>query len=263
MTTPPAAAEFDARNWGIERVRLTLFPREGFDSSRRDWWERLMGAPPEQSAQQPRAHVWRDEGAWLGEEDIGGSLVLVVKENRIDWVLGPAVRSLAEAEQWPATAGPAGRTLDVFLQRMQQWVGEADIPAPQRLAVGLVALQRVPSKAAGYGLAGAGLPFDLDPQASDFSYTINRPRLSTVDAEFGIVNRVNKWAVLRFQGLELRLSGEGADVRRDDEPAFAVRLELDLSTQADLESLPVDRLGEVLDSLHGQANELLEQGDIP
>lgn len=263
MTTSPAAAEFDARNWGVERVRLTFFPRQGFDSSRRDWWERLMGAPPEQSAQQPREHVWSDEGAWSHDQDIGGSLVLLVKEHRIDWVLGFAARSLAEAEQWPATAGSAGRALDVFLKRMRQWLSEADIPAPQRLAVGLVALQRVPDKAAGYKLAGAGLPFDLDPQASDFSYTINRPRLSTVDAQLGIINRINKWGVLRFQGMELRLSGEGAEVRRDDEPAFAVRLELDLSTQADLESLPADRLGEILDSLHDQANELLEHGDIP
>ncbi|MCI0545791.1 MAG: hypothetical protein L0027_00725 [Candidatus Rokubacteria bacterium] len=127
-----------------------------------------------------------------------------------------------------------------------------------------VLLQSVENHDGGYRLLDRYLPHVvLDPEASDFSYQINRPRLSSAPVNGLRINRLMKWSVARVQRMSISPGTERATVAPLGPMQFACRLEFDVNTASDNErTLPASSIPAILDELIGLAQEIASQGDV-
>jgi hypothetical protein len=182
------------------------------------------------------------------------SLRLGSNGNRIDWFAG-TVQGLVPVGDNPI-AGTVDDWVAVFREITGAFTGDAKVDV-NRMAVGLVLLEPVPTKEAGYQRLNEHLDphVKLDPRSSEFRYQVNRPRPSAVLE--GNVNRVSEWSVARLQATK-----SGMDFKPGDF-SYMVRLALDINTPPDApEAIPHDRQGEVIEELLELGLEIAREGDI-
>jgi hypothetical protein len=124
-------------------------------------------------------------------------------------------------------------------------------------------LRPVEDEKAGYRQLSTFLPFELDPDSSDFSYQINRPRPSQALDDLEI-NRLCKWSVARIRSLRLTL-GSGSPIAEAVDVLTACRLEFDVNTSPKWgqKPLPSEALPALLDELHHLGQEIATEGDKP
>jgi len=124
----------------------------------------------------------------------------------------------------------------------------------------------VSSRGEGYNILSELLPFRVDAdEASDFMYQINRPRQAKSDGWEYKMNRLTKWAVAKFEVLEVEISSGGAGRReRKTEMGNACQVELDMNTAPgeQPEPLPGDGLVGIFSGLVEAGEEILTRGDI-
>lgn len=249
-------------HWQTESLRFTAFPVGGAAKLDESWWQAVTGQPPETKTVQP--NVLAENGPI---RDGRYRLVLNCIPGRIDWVLtGNNPPNGAPDGAFPL-AGLLEEALDSFQELIAPWLPSC--PDVQRLAFGVVVLHPVSTVPEGYRLLQNYLPdLKLDADgSSDFSYSINRPRPSSVGIDGLLVNRLSKWGVVRIQRMRLMASlGVGAPLLQQIELGgdfTAARLELDLSTSADFtKALPRENLPALWKELVGFCVELTDKGDV-
>ncbi len=197
-------------------------------------------------------------------------LVLNCIPGRIDWVLtgnNPPNVDGAAGGAFPL-AGPLEEALDSFQGLIESWLPRC--PDVQRLALGVVVLHPVTTVKEGYHLLQNYLPeLKLDADgSSEFSYSINRPRPSSVSTDGLQVNRLSRWAVVEMKHMRLVIPALGVwapPLQQIDlgGSLTAARLELDLSTSADYtKALPREKLPGLWRELVRFSVELTEKGDV-
>ena len=144
---------------------------------------------------------------------------------------------------------------------MTNWLPEA--PSTKRIAFGAELLAEVSDVRSGYLALQSYLPdIRLDPQSSDFSYSINRPRTSQDLAVK--INRLSRWGVVILLRFKMGVPSESVVLQAPDSQWTACRLSLDINTDAAFSGeLPHERLAEILDNLIAFGQEIAAQGDVP
>ena len=116
---------------------------------------------------------------------------------RIDWAYEPV--GLEAREGLPPFIGPFPAAADPLIQFGHRWAASAWFPSVSRVAVGFTLLSPTRDRETGYQELSQfidGVP--NTPDARDFYYQVNRPRVSRAGIEGLQVNRLAKWSVGAF-----------------------------------------------------------------
>jgi hypothetical protein len=235
-------------DWRPELFRLTAFPAVLHETS----WQSLTGAPPAETAAQPRLGQSHEAGPFAN-----GLLRLIQERARIEW----RYEALDTPEETFPQLGPVAEELPRWLPSMTRWLQGG--PALRRIAFGAVLVHQVPNKETGYRFLASLLPaVRLDPAASDFLYQINRPRVSR--SRPGVmINRLTTWSVRTVARLGIRLVGLQALPSDVERHGLACRLDLDINTAAEFEgTFQQSELPPIFDELVRLGTEIAEKGDI-
>lgn len=247
-------------DWQVEQLRLTVFPLRDFRESDPGWWGKIVGTAPEIKTMQKGIGV-REAGPI---RDGYCNLVLQVQGPRIDW-LAAAVSKDGEPLKGFLTFDTVKGGLNTFRELLEPWV--QSVAPIKRIGLGAVLVMPVENREVGYKTISRFLPaVKLDPTtSSDFSYSINRPRLSKSGIEDLKINRLSRWGVAQLQEIQIQAGIPGAVAIMEGAADFqAVRVELDINTAGErTEPLPQDRQASVFQELTGLAEEIAVKGDIP
>jgi hypothetical protein len=217
--------------WQVEQLRLTSFVRQSLIDYDQ-WWKTLNNGNAPQN--ELRQNVGSSGSVYQADGLFGsGSLALVTRGDRYDWILNPA-QTAASNSPIPVI-GLLNEVTSGFTGTFANWLTTA--PVCGRLALGMIVVLPVSSKVEGYEKLKALLngKVTLDPQKSqDFLYRINRPRPSKAHSNISI-NRLSEWVVLNFNLVNFALNGIGYQSGNVSTSAseFAVRISLDLSSGAE------------------------------
>jgi hypothetical protein len=243
-----------------ESLRLTAFLSPSERVREPTWWSDLTGSQPETRVSRPASGEFQDIGPFENRR-----LVLSLVPGRVDWILTLPAPTPDDNPNEVKSIGLFPGILDVFLPPMQRWLPES--PAIVRLAFGAILLEPVPGRQSGYRRLSEYLQtVRIDPDGSeDFFYQINRPRRSSLIENLSI-NRLSKWSVVSYQrlGLQVGLPSLQAVQSFSSEPAYACRIELDISTPAAFQGeLPRRYLVELYRELVNLGIEITLDGDVP
>jgi hypothetical protein len=242
--------------WQVESFRLTAFLSPSAQIVEQEWWKLLTKELPDRKTSEPRTGLQQEEGRFK-DEKVEGNLVLTIQSNRVDWQLVPSLD--VSGSDFP-TIGLFLESLESFSALMLHWIVIA--PPIQRLAFGVVLNKPVSSSKEGYKWISWYLPFNLDEDASDFAYQINRPRKSVSAGVPNLsINRLSKWSVGLFAGFAFDPSKAEQYITKP--PKFSVRLELDINTTPDFSvELKSEELPQVFQELVDLGKEIAAKGDI-
>jgi hypothetical protein len=244
-------------DWKVESLRLTTFHAAALLANAQGWWRGLTGSDPESVVSKPRG----GERAEVGRYE-GWPLALQVQqqpEGRVDWVAGGFAEAAENLEAVPRLVD----RLPLFINPLKQWL-QATCPETNRLAFGSVLRLDVPSREEGYRKLSNYLDFDLNPEAYDFLYRINRKRQSAV-VDGLRVNRLSNWSVGFQQHRIVTIHFDSGAMEAEQERlAYQCRLELDINTSPDFAGpLPHERLVALLDEIREFSLQIVREGDIP
>ena len=127
-------AGFEA--WQIQSLRLTILLNPAPVQAEQNWWERIIGTPPDQVASQPRQALHSEQGSFHNH-----SLNLRLQPGKIDWTL-TAPMTAEVFENIPAI-GSFEAAVDIFRPVAHEWLNIC--PSFHRLALGMnlpVSVQR-------------------------------------------------------------------------------------------------------------------------
>jgi hypothetical protein len=243
--------------WKAQVLRLTVFPSAelGLDQN---WWEELVGEPPENRNVEPRRNRRTDSGPYRA-----GTLTLKIESaaaTRVDWLYAAKVDIENIEETEIPALGSLPEPVDDFRSLLGRWLDHC--PALVRIAFGAVLVLPTDSTAMSYALLNALLAHvDVDQDTSDFMYRINRPQPSKVIA--CTLNRLSSWSALRIQNLSGELAaGSIPAMKQVGADKHAVRVELDINTKhaPDFELAETD-LPSVFNELTELAIEIAKEGD--
>lgn len=236
--------------WLSESLRLTVF-RDAVDVDSLDhWWTEFVGHPVERDEAKPMEGFRRIEGEMPGLDEHEARLSLAAQAGRVDWHIRPK-----EVSPFALPAiGPFPGAAEAFVKLGKKWMAEASIETG-RIALGAILVLPVESREEGYSKMSSLLRMDLPPDASDFTFRINRPVASEALHDLTL-NRLMTWAVVQLSAVSLDGSGE-----IPGSGALACRLEMDISTQTGREeALPMAEEGSILEELWNIAKEIAAEG---
>ncbi len=239
--------------WQAESLRLTCFPSPAKEFKAENWWQEVIGEPPENTIVRAREGFRQDEGNFNGRK-----VVLGTHPIRIDWLLK------SNEEEGELTVGSFQDGLDSFLELMSRWFKIS--PHLRRLAFGAILALPVDNRKSGYELMAYYLPnVKLDPiGSSDFLYQINRTRNSQLGIAELEINRLSKWSVAKRGLVRFALSPDAHVSSFPSSETFSCRLELDINTSGEYKNdIPSDKLVDVFHELVDLAKEIAVKGDIP
>jgi len=246
--------------WMAESLRLTLFLADSnLDASVTSLWSQIANSEPEMQTTQktgPRVHA---SGPLEGQPSI---FTLDAQPGRIDLSLSTMLPNDTKLDNFPSF-GTWAKGVELYRSLFLPWISRA--PAANRIAFGTLVTTGVADRAAGYRYLQRFLTsVKLDPDgSSDFSYSINRPRPSTVDAAIKI-NRLSKWSVAALSNFEIEFAPGIRRTVNQETGLHACRVELDINTAGMLRPAIVGEKAErVLTELTGLAEEILANGDVP
>ena len=251
----------EAASWLVESLRATTFHPPGESataSTSTNTWEKIVGEQPEQILMRPREGVTQQSGNLLGKP-----LVLISRQDRVDWILqgviGPPVEPLAG----PPTLGPLPGALESFERVVEKWLSAS--PTTTRLAFGAALFIRVNDLGAAYRELSRFLPNVKlgDADSPDFLYQVNRPRTSKLPISIRI-NRLAKWSVMQGGTISIGIGTSGGPMSASASPELACRLELDINTAAEsVGPISHQETRQLFDELVAFGKEIVENGDVP
>jgi hypothetical protein len=107
---------------------------------------------------------------------------------------------------------------------------------------------------------------DLDPKSTDFTYRINRQRLSYLGGTELLINRVSTWQAVRFSAAATTSVGGAASRPASfplSPPTYAAILEVDVNKDARVEhELRRENLVALFDEAVELAAEIATLGDV-
>jgi hypothetical protein len=180
---------------------------------------------------------------------------MIIQPLRVDWVYNKPEEAQA--------IGSFSPSLNLFHRLMNSWFEVA--PNALRLAFGGVLLIPVDTKADGYRLLSTLLPsVIIDAEgSSDFSYQINRARISKAGIEGLRINRLSRWSTALWSGSTVLIQGDRVTTT-PSERRYASRLEIDINTAADFQGeFRAEQVGTVFSELVELGREIAQEGDIP
>lgn len=240
--------------WLLERFRVTVFPCNFEDIGKELGWEDLTGEAPATVEQQPRHKIAISRGPYGN-----GDLVHSRFPDRIELIYEANLESLEkQATSFPNLGSPEA-AFETFSPILNKWI--ESLPPIKRIAFGPILMMPVDSHAAAYERINNLLPFvTVDPNTTDFSYQINRPRDSNVIQGLKI-NRLSKWHALKLKAI-LR-AGSEIPIPISSDTRFACRLEIDVNTSQELTGeLPKHEINNILGELVLLSVEISQRGDI-
>lgn len=238
--------------WQPGLLRVTAFYSVPLDLRTVDWWERLTGHPSE------TRNVRSGTGQLLEEGTVDGRLFrLVVQPARVDWLLLPVEE---EDGSLFSLLGNFEECTFSFTKLVSEWFEQA--PALTRLAFGTQLF--IPTADQGQALR---IIADLLPHvkidwrgAENFLLQINRPQpCETLPGQW--INRLAKYETVVRRNVVALLSVEGQTSRGRIKEETAACYELDLSTKPQINdnTLPRERLRDLLAELVRSATNLVSK----
>ena len=242
-------------DWQVESLRLTLFRSKPIETVT-PLWVTLTGEKPEKVDSQPRANIIAEAGTV-----VLGYLTHISDPLRINWTLSPS----QEQQQKTASFPTLGSLLEIkgqFIKMMNNWLASDDVPATNRIALGVVSTIVNDNRESAYKQLSTLLhhvQIDIE-NSTDFLYQINRPIHSEVESTL-IINRLSKWSVARLVGIGF-LVKEKPEAIQDTREIFASRLELDINTSHDNKNLfSKEKLPLLLQELSQLVDQISTEGD--
>jgi hypothetical protein len=251
-------------NWRVEALRWTTFLVDNSEPvGLHEWWPKIANVPKSDSAQRQN-FVYVERGT-IGDN----SLTLQWQPGRVDWLFSikppekPTMEKLNDQIKGFDRLQSIELAQKHFEQSILRWFKTS--PPAKRLAMGQVLLWPVGTRDAGYKLLAPFLKNSLKvtPDMRDLLYQVNRPRKSK--SVKGVeINRLSKWMVAQLNPLLIEVGPE--HVSREIGPdAFAVRLELDISTipKATAPLFKRNNQSELFKEFSTLSDELCQNGDLP
>ncbi len=241
--------------WRVLSLRLTTFLSEGPSFDPTQMWTDVAKDTPDEEQNRPRS----GEFSRVGQVE-GMRLRLLGQPGRVDWLGEINIEQEIGSGELSAVSWALAHTLIARVAGVYLAVPEILV---NRLAFGAILVQPVDDVRSGYVELNKLLgTVTIDPDHStDFSYQINRRRISAVMPEL-VINRLSKWSVMSQNTIRLNIAAE-----RDltiIPSLHAVRLELDVNTVSDLrQELPSAQLRPIFDELIAMGVEIAEKGDVP
>lgn len=245
-------------DWQAESLRLSAFMAEAMDPTKLRFWESLVGSPPEELRNRPQQQLFTEEGPFLD-----GRLRVQAGNNRIDWMLLPALDN--PRSELPVV-GPYDVLEQGFRELMRRWL--VDCPPVNRLAYGGVLLLPVGSLPDAYRRLDGLLPaVEIDPENTrDFTYRINRRRVSRCSVEELKINCLSTWSVVQIIETLVDLSADGQQtqkvVQRPGSRSIC-RLEIDINTAPEFNLIfDKDVVSALFEEIVDIGNEIATEGDV-
>lgn len=201
----------DLNSWWVESVRATAFLRTKSAKPVKEQWKILAGAEPESTSAQPREGAEQAEGAFER-----GGLIVREQPDRNDLAYVSAVEDFLR----DGSLGSWQTVLDkTFVPQATRWLEELGAQL-SRVAFGAILRLPASDRITAYKRLGRYLvgSVTIDPEtSSDFSYRINRWRVSTVVHGLN-VNRLCTWAATRLTRTTMVLDAQtNTPVPTDDQ----------------------------------------------
>lgn len=241
--------------WRIRVLRVTMFPPPGPQRNTEHLWKRVMGESAEAIDIRPKENLRTERGT------VGSiNLQLVVRPERIDWFLQPALIPSEQADPLP--------TIETFqeVQDILQKVvhGSSEVISPiDRLAFSPGLVEDAQDLAAVLNRLSSHLP-GLDftnHESADFIYQVNRRRRATSEPRLRI-NRIAKWSVLHVGNINLILRPGESTLINSTQTKFTAQLELDINTMPGVGAISAKKVPRLLNELIRLAGEIAVEGDI-
>jgi hypothetical protein len=240
--------------WSLLNARLSVFVTPDAVVPPTTWRD-LLGEDPESSVFQRATATRIDTGPFAD-----GTLRVLVQPMRIDWVhepVGDESRGIL-----PPTLGPFPAAADPLLRFGRHWAESGCFPSILRIALGFTLASPTADRASGYRELGQLI--DAVPKAADatdFSYQVNRPRLSHAGIEGLGINRLSKWSVAAFRSFAFSLT-LGTPNAAATSPLYHLHVELDINTSPEYQgTIPQASVCAVIDDLFTGALEISQHGD--
>jgi len=238
----------ESEKWLVASLRLTVFPAPDTDQDKILKWKEVIGEVPENSVNHPKAGVFQESGKY-GK----GIMTLNMAPGRIDWLFNPLIKSDSLLDSFP-NIGELSITVEQFKLFGLAWL--KSIHPLTRMAFGANLILPSESQKTAYEVLGRYLHgVKIDPDSSDFSYSINRTRPTKLALPGVKINRLSKW-----QAIMLLLSAN--DVTRQTN--FACNLELDINTAPSPRlEIGKDDIGPLFEEFIDLGVEIAREGDVP
>lgn len=232
---------------------MTAFPDTGRPTGLvRDWWNEIIGEPPENVVEEPRKGTVHLQGTYEGER-----MLMSADKSRLD------IRQLFERPQVALSTLPKFTdVLPPFVQLAVRWISLDALLPIQRLAFGAIVMKPSSHIEDCRDALGAYLP-SIDMQMTDlrdFLYQVNRRRSSETISNLK-VNRLMKWSVQHIQ--EILVRGGSSRVAVGN-MIFGSQLEVDINSAAEqVGSLSPKQLVPLFEEFARLADEIIVIGDHP
>lgn len=227
--------------WQVETLRKTfLFPMDNALTTT-SLWQQVVGTEPSERNEKLVTRTISELGDWLDHK-----LSITTQPGRIDVVFHAAMTT-------PELPN-AGQYVDVIKSFSEIRLPPLDVYIT-RVALGATLLLPGKSHEDCYKTLGTLLPHvQVNPASREFQYRINNPKESKVVPN-SLLNCISAWAALRAQFMTIPSSSSIE--------AYATRVELDISTDADL-PLPNDcDRAAIFEELIATASLILDEGAKP
>lgn len=249
---------FPFTDWVAEQLRLSIFPPATDSTRSPDWWQEMVGAEPEEISMSPK----KGTGVVAGSYE-SGKLLLRLEPDRVDWLMLPPDQESDSGLDFH-NIGQAPESIRVFSELAQRWFSLPNVPAVTRIAFGGVLLHPEEDKRSSYERLGSYLPFNLNPDVSDFVLQINLPKVpSRLEMDGLALNRLSKWTSVFQKDLSLSI-GQDIDLLHSRGPQIsAIRLEFDTNTVPTFRGeIPRERLFELFQELVEQTISIATDGIV-
>jgi hypothetical protein len=244
--------------WRANQLQLVVFPMTLPANVAEDWWRLATGQDPVEVTKK------RSETTVTGPYG-DGNLVLTVDQLRIFWTLTPRIDVQNPPLSLP-TIGDYPGTRDIFAELTRPWIA-ANCPPIKRMAFTGLLMQEADSHKDAYRLLQRYLEqfVKIDPDSTDFTYRVNRPRDSRAVTFDLRINRLSTWSAMKFSVAEgsFLLGSENQGVPfRTSTARYGVILHCDVNTDAErTEEIPHENIEPLFGELLDLANEIAASGD--
>ena len=238
--------------WQIESIRTTVFFNGPLNSSAlQSWLEKVS------NGSSTRLNITPTSFQGVARTTAGLLRVNWVSD-RIDVILA------FEDPKDVQSIAPFSSVNALFTQFMLPLKDLGEIPPANRIAYGLVLSCQVQDESTGLDILSKLLTrVNLSKASHDFLYRLNIP-VESKSIPGLLINRLATWLVGQVQILQVELKEDGSQVQSNliENPPFATRLEMDLSTDAkkQLNCSPSD-FEKLLHELSGISSDIATHGE--
>ncbi len=240
-------------DWGAQVARLTLFLRDPYSVSDKDWLT-ITGQDEAETRQAIPG------GKRLSGRVPNGALQVAAAGHRFDVVLS-AVELEENEELVIPSVGALDETLKTFVESTCKWIDQTNPPVV-RAAFGVVLTCKTETRDGAYQhLKGLLKSLDVQPEKMrDLLYRVNWRCTSRVQ-EGLIINRLTTWSALRIIRKLIQI---GDEIATESDEIHAVRLEVDHNTDdANRTPFDPDKVIPIYSELVELARENAAEGEVP